>query len=157
MAKGVNESQQEGCLYIWQYADPNSSWRGWQFSADPLGCRSIRNLLDRMQGSNACYRTLKLDPITNDVLSVPNYSHKIDKQFAKLRVEYVPSFENLEIKPNENALILKVGTRRVHDLSSAFAKIETGDGDFGIRTSDAKRSEIWMFWWAPNINYWKTK
>ena len=60
MRNGVNEWVQEGRLYVWRYADPKRGWRGWHFTADPAGCRSVRNLLDRMHSGEPCHRTLRL-------------------------------------------------------------------------------------------------
>ena len=76
MRNWVNEWVQDGRVCIWRYADPRRGWRGWQFAADPAGCRSVRNLLDRMHAGEPCHRTLKLEPVTDAILSVPNYGRK---------------------------------------------------------------------------------
>ncbi|MEG3181389.1 hypothetical protein [Sphingomonas sp. LT1P40] len=152
MMHGVNEWRQEGRLYLWRYANPK---HGWQFSADPVGCRSIRNLLDRMRGGEPCYRTLKLNAVTDTILNVPNYGQKAHGHFEKVRIEYFPTFENLHIEPDGDALILTTDARRAHALSAAVAAVEVGDGDFGI--SPAKKAASWMFWWMSDINYYDGK
>ena len=151
MQDWVGQWVQEGRLWIWQYAEPNHSWRGWHLSADPVGCRSVRNLLDRMSGGEPCYRTLQLDPVADAVLRVPNYGKKSRGHFSKLRVEFQPDHGDLTLVPDQERLILTVGNKRLRTLSSAFAAVEVGDGDFGIGTSDNKRADPWMFWWPPRF------
>jgi hypothetical protein len=90
MRNRVNEWVQEGRLYVWRYADPRKAWRGWHFTGDPAGCRSVRDLLDRMHAGEACHRTLRLEPVTDAILRVPNYGPKAKGRFEKLRIEYVP-------------------------------------------------------------------
>lgn len=153
MTNGVNEWSQEGQLYVWRYANPKRGWRGWHFTADPTGCRSVRNLLDRMHGGEACHRTLKLGTVTDAILRVPNYGVKAMGKFEKLRIEYLPGFDNLYLSPEEPALIMTVGDRRLRSLTAAFAEVEVGLGDFGIGTSDKKNADTWMFWWMPRIHY----
>ena len=151
MRDWVSEWVQEGRLYVWRYFEPGQAWRGWHFTADPVGCRSIRNLLDRMHGGEPRHRTLRLAQVTGAILSVPNYAHKIAGGFEKMRIEYVPDFDELRMTPSGVALTMTIGDRRVGELSAAFADVEAGIGDFGIATSDAKRAETWMFWWLPRI------
>jgi hypothetical protein len=153
MRNWVNEWVQEGSLYVWRYADPGRGWRGWHFTADPAGCRSVRNLLDRMHAGEQCHRTLKLEPVTDAILSVPNYGHKADGRFDKLRIEYLPGFDGLRMAPDGTALTMTISDRRLRQLSSAFSEVEVGMGDFGVATSNEKRAERWMFWWMLNINY----
>jgi hypothetical protein len=153
MRNWVAEWVQEGRLYIWRYSEPGNDWRGWHFTADPAGCRSVRNLLDRMQGGDASHRTLKLEPVTDAILSVPNYGHKAEGHFEKLRIEYVPGFDALRMASDGPSLIMTIGGQRVRKLSAAFAEVEVGTGDFGIATSDDRRAESWMFWWMPNTKY----
>ncbi|MBB6124911.1 hypothetical protein [Sphingobium subterraneum] len=149
MTEWVSKWVQEGRLWIWRYANPRRDWRGWHFSADPAGCRSVRNLLDRMSGGGACHRTLKLDSITDDVLRVPNYDQKSFGQFSRVRIEYQPDAQDLSLHPENDRLVLTVGNRRLQKLASAFTDVEIDGGDFGIRTSDNRRAEHWMFWWPP--------
>lgn len=149
MRNGVNEWVQEGRLYIWRYANPRRSWAGWHFTGDPAGCRSIRNLLDRMHGGEPCHRTLRLEPVTDAILSVPNYGRKPAGRFEKLRIEYRPECGDLGLSPADEALIMTVGDRRLRKLSAAYAEVEIGMGDFGIHTSESWKSEYWMFWWMP--------
>jgi len=58
MRDWVSEWVQEGKLWIWQYANAKRGWSGWHLAADPEGCRSIRNLLDRASGGHECHRSL---------------------------------------------------------------------------------------------------
>jgi hypothetical protein len=149
MRDWVSEWVQEGRLYIWRYAKPRRGWSGWHFTADPVGCRSIRNLLDRMNGGDPCHRTLKLQPVTDAILRVPNYGQKVAGRFEKLRIEYVPECEELRLTPEDKALIMTVGAGRLRTLTAAFADVEVGRGDFGIGTSDSRKADSWMFWWMP--------
>jgi hypothetical protein len=153
MRNWVNEWVQEGRLYVWRYADPGHGWQGWHFTADPAGCRSVRNLLDRMHAGVRCHRTLKLEPVTDAILSVPGYGHQAEGRFEKMRIDYVPGFDELRIAPDGAVLTMTIGDRRLRKFSAAFGRVEMGGGDFGIATSDEKRAEHWMFWWMPNIDY----
>jgi hypothetical protein len=153
MRNWVNEWVQEGRLFVWRYAEPRHGWQGWHFTGDPEGCRSIRNLLDRMHGGEACHRTLNLAVVTDAILSVPNYGNKCRSQFSKLRIENRPEVDALQLEPEDQALTMTVGSKRLRTLASAFASVEIGDGDFGIGTSDNRRDPSWMFWWMPNHRY----
>jgi hypothetical protein len=153
MRDWVSEWVQEGRLYVWRYARPNRDWRGWHFTADPVGCRSVRNLLDRMQGGEPSHRTLRLERVTESILSVPNYGQKIAGSFSRLRIAYSPECEELQLSAEDDRLLMTVGGRRLRKLSAAFADIENGGGDFGIATSDDRKADPWMFWWMPDVDY----
>jgi hypothetical protein len=145
--------QQEGKLFVWRYAEPRRAWCGWQFAADPAGARSIRNLIDRMQGGEACHRTLRLDPVTDSVLAVPNAGYRPAGRFDRLRLDYRPELDALSLTPDGDMLIRALGGRGARKLAAAFASVEIGDGDFGIAPSDEKRAAAWMFWWMSDVNY----
>lgn len=149
----VSEWRQEGRLFVWRYPELRQKWRGWHFTADPVGCRSVRNLLDRMFGGEVCHRTLRIELVTEAILSVPNYGDKAVGAFTKLRIEYEPAFQDLRIQPNGEALIMTIGERRLRQVTAAFAEVEVGLGDFGIATSDSSKSAHWMFWWMPRADY----
>lgn len=155
MRNTVRDWTQEGRLYVWRYANARRGWDGWHLAADPAGCRSFRNLLDRMHGGPPCHRTLMLENVTDAVLRVPNYrQNRPAEQFQKLRVEYQPSSEDLFFVPEAPLLVLTGGDRRLRKLAAALAQVENGGGDFGIDTSDDKRTKSWMFWWMPDVNYY---
>lgn len=154
MRHTVRDWVQEGRLYVWRYANARNGWDGWHLAADPAGCSSFRNLLDRMQGGPPCHRTLALDRVTDAVLRVPNNRQsRPAEQFEKLRVEYLPSSEDLNLVPNAALLVLTVGGGRLRKFAAALAEVENGGGDFGIDMSDDKRAKSWMFWWMPDIHY----
>lgn len=152
MRDWVSEWKQEGRIFVWRYAEPNRSWRGWHFTADQAGCRSIRNLLDRMRGGESCYRTLGLSPVTGAILSVPNYGRKTAGKFTKLRITFEPDTADLQLRPVGEALEMTIGNARIRFLSSAFADVEHGIGDFGVSPSNNRKSDPWMFWWMPNCS-----
>ncbi|EKU74051.1 MULTISPECIES: hypothetical protein [Sphingobium] len=153
MSNDVNDWHQEGRLFVWRYPNARKGWAGWHFTGDPAGCRSIRNLLDRMHGGGACHRTIKLSPVTEAILSVPNYKFRTEGRFEKLRLEYRPDFPDLLLEPADGALVMTVGMHRLRALTAAFAEVEIGLGDFGIPTSRSHKALAWMFWWMPSINY----
>lgn len=153
MRDWVKEWVQEGRLYVWCYADPRPGWRGWHFAADPAGCRSVRNLLDRMQGGGPSHRTLRLARVTEDILSVPNYGRKVAGSHCRLRIAYRPGCEALGLTAEGDVLVMTVGGPRLRKLSAAFAQVEAGGGDFGMCTSDDRKADIWMFWWMPDVRY----
>lgn len=145
----VNEWLQDGRLWIWQYADANRSWNGWHFAADPKGSGSIRDLLDRMNAGEACHRTLHLEFVSDSLTDAIGYDRKYVRQFDKLRLQFSPRATDLSLYPGENRLVMTVGKQLLPQLASAFAEVQKGGGDFGIATSERKRSERWMFWWPP--------
>lgn len=102
-----------------------------------------------MRGGAPCYRTLKLEPVTDEILSVPNYGRATVRHFDKLRVAYSPEFADLLIEPDNETLVMTIGQRRIGKLSAAFAEVEVGMGDFGIDASDDRKVPSWMFWWMP--------
>lgn len=91
--------------------------------------------------------------MTEAILSVPNFGDKAAGAFTKLRIEYEPSFHDLRILPNGEALTMTIGERRLRKVSAAFAAMEVGDGDFGIATSDTRKSGHWMFWWMLRADH----
>lgn len=149
MRDWVNDWVQEGRLWIWQYANARRGWQGWHLAADPEGCRSIRNFLDRMNAGQECHRSLKLEPVSETLLQGIGYDRKCSGEFGKLKLHFLPEVEGLALRPDGGKLELTVGNRRLRKLASAFADVEVGGGDFGIAASDDKRSETWMFWWPP--------
>lgn len=152
MRDWVSEWVQEGKLWIWQYANAKRGWSGWHLAADPEGCRSIRNLLDRTSGGHECHRSLRLEQVSESLLKGIGYDRKCMRQFDKLKLHFLPEAEDLSLCPDDGKLVLTVGNRRLRKLASAFAEVEVGGGDFGIATSDGKRSESWMFWWPPRLS-----
>lgn len=153
MTTGVSAWQQAGHLHVWRYAEARRGWHGWHWSADPAGARSLRNLLDRMQSGEPCHRTLRLEPPTDAVLSVPGVGYAVAERSEKLRVEYRPTCAELRLEPDGEMLVLTVGDGRLRKLAAALAQIEVGAGDFGIPASDDRRADPWMFWWVPGIDY----
>jgi hypothetical protein len=153
MREWVNEWVQEGNLWVWRYKDPSRNCRGWHFAADPAGCRSVRNLLDRMSGDMACHRTLRLCAVTDEVLAVPNYGKKALGSYDRLRIDFEPGATELSLSPEADRLTLVVGNSVLPELAAAFASVEAGGGDFGIATSNNRRADPWMFWWPPRRYY----
>lgn len=60
MRDWVAEWRQEGEIFVWRYPKQSKHAGEWHFTGDPVGCRSIRNLIDRMAGGEACHRTMRL-------------------------------------------------------------------------------------------------
>lgn len=145
----VNEWVQEGRLWIWQYANARRGWQGWHFAADPAGCRSIRDLLDRMNDGQESHRSLKLEPVSEPLLQGIGYDRKCSHQYDKLKLQFLPLADDLSLHPVGDKLELTVGNRQLPKLAAAFSDVEAGGGDFGIAASGDKRSETWVFWWPP--------
>lgn len=108
MRNQVKDWVQEGRLCVWRYAEARQGWRGWQWSADPPGARSLRNLLDRMHAGGPCYRNLRLEPASDTVLSVPNARYPVAERCEKLRADYQPGFADLHLDPAGEVLVLAV-------------------------------------------------
>ncbi|EIZ81175.1 hypothetical protein WSK_0120 [Novosphingobium sp. Rr 2-17] len=153
MTDDVSAWRQSGTLYVWRYAAPGRSRRGWHFSADPSGCASVVDLIDRMTtAAVACHRTLSLGHVSADIWGVPNFGPPQADRFEKVRIAYLPAASDLSLVDNDGSLDLTIGGTRAGDLKAAFVDVGIGDGDFGIGTSERKNAETWMFWWMPRIN-----
>lgn len=152
MRDWVGEWVQEGRLYVWRCSDAGVGRRGWQWTADPLGCRSVRNLLDRMQGGEPCHRVLRLEPVTDAILSVPNAGYRVAERFSRLRIDHRPDLDALQVAPNGETLNLTIGGRRLRKLSAALGRVEVGGGDFEVDPG-GHTEDSWMFWWMPDVDY----
>ena len=149
MRDWVNEWRQEGSLWIWRYRNPKHGWDGWHLSADPAGARSLRNLIDRMHGGQPCHRTLRLEPMTDAVLAVPNYKRPIMPDSDRLRVDYTPEAGALSLAAVEKRLVLLIGSSSIRPLAAALAQVEAGYGDFGMAMAKGLGRDRLMFWWSP--------
>lgn len=100
---------------------------------------------------------MALAQVTDAVLAVPNAGSRPETSCAKLRIDYQPNFDTLALDPQADLLVLTVGDRRLGELAAALADLEIGGGDFGIRASDQKGSDIWMFWWMLDAKHMNGK
>ena len=159
MDEGVSMWCQTGSIYVWRYTAPGRSRRSWHFTADPAGCASIIDLIERMRVADTmCHRTLSLGTVTADIWGVPNFGPPKREHFAKLRIDYAPQAATLKLVEHEGRLDLGLGAARAADLMAAFAEVAVGLGDFGIATSEDKRTESWMFWGMPySRGYYSTE
>lgn len=147
MTTGVSAWKQAGYLYVWRYAILNRSRRGWHFHADRAGCESIADLIDRMvAGGTPSHRTLALSTVTPEIWALPNFGPPKGDRFARLRIEYRPGQEALDIEAVEDGLVLGLGTKRAPLLRAALIDLMLGQYDFGIASSDDRHGDPWMFW-----------
>ena len=86
MRDWVAEWRQDGDIFVWRYPKRNKHAGEWHLTGDPAGCRSIRNLIDRMAGGEACHRTMRLGRLTPEISAVPNYGEPKPDGFASMRV-----------------------------------------------------------------------
>jgi hypothetical protein len=149
MRDWVSEWRQEGQIFVWRYPKHNKHAGEWHFTGDPIGCRSIRNLIDRMAGGEARHRTLKLERVTPAIGSVPNYGEPKTDRFASMRIVFEPDADGLTMEEDGDRLILTFGNKRVPALRASFADVEVGIGDFGLATSNNRNAKGWWFWSMP--------
>jgi hypothetical protein len=149
MRDWVAEWRQEGQIFVWRYPKRNKHVGEWHFTGDPAGCRSIRNLIDRMAGGSACHRTWKLESVTPAIAEVPNCGEPKADRFTSMRIFFQPDANDLTIEEDGDQLILTLGNKRLRALRTAFAEVEVGIGDFGIATSGDRKEKGWWFWWMP--------
>jgi len=149
MRDWVSEWRQEGEIFVWRYPKDSKHAREWHFTGDPLGCRSIRNLIDRMAGRDACHRTLKLGSVTRAIWEVPGFGEAKGDQFTDMRVVFEPDAMGLTMAADGERLTLTLGNKRLPNLRAAFTEVEVGLGDFGVATSDVRQNKGWWFWWMP--------
>lgn len=145
----LNAWTQAGRLWVWQYADPRHGWRGWHMASDPDGCRSIRLLLDMMQGDGACHRSVMLAPVTQTLLAGVGYGGRVAPCRDRMRICFKPEAPDVVIETQPDRLVMTVGNWFLRKLVAGFTAVEVGEGDFGLRLSDNKRADIFMFWWPP--------
>lgn len=148
----VSEWRQQGQLFVWRYRQPRQAYRGWHFTGDPAGCRSMRNLIDRMVGGAPCHRTLELARVTQAVHEVPGFLGPIDRHHPRLRVEYRPDATELRLEVEGDRLTMAAGGPAFSKLGAAFASVEIGGGDLGMRPSDDRKADPWWFWWMPRTD-----
>ncbi|MBL0914540.1 MAG: hypothetical protein IBJ13_03200 [Sphingopyxis sp.] len=145
----VAEWRQEGQIFVWRYPKNSKHAGEWHFTGDPAGCRSFRNLIDRMAGGEACHRTWTLGRMTDAIWAVPNYGEPRHDGFTSMRIVFDPDKRDLTMEVTEARLVMSVGNAQLRHLRAAFSDIEVGRGDFGIGTSDGRKPDIWMFWPMP--------
>ena len=147
MAATVEAWRQEGTLTVWRYASPRKLQLQWHFHADGTGCESFVDLVARFQArGRAGHRTLNLSPITPDDRFLPDLGRLRNDRFEKLRVEFAPSRENLQMDVIGDRLTLAFGGKRAAALSAAFTELGAGIADFAIAESDDKQAASWWFW-----------
>lgn len=151
MRNEVEDWVQEGRLCVWRYAGKNCGLPGWQWSGDPDGCRSVRNLLDRMQGGPACNRFLRLSPVTDAILNMPAPDQQIAERFSKLRIDHRPNIDMLRAEPDGETLVVTAGGRRLHKFAAAFGWAERGR-EFEVNPGD-RQEGLWIFWGMPDVKY----
>lgn len=149
MRDWVAEWRQEGDIFVWRYPKNSKHAGEWHFTGNPVGCRSIRNLIDRMAGGETCHRTLNLAQMTRAVWEGPNYGEPRRDNFASMRIAFDPDARDLTMKATETRLVMTMGNAQLRHLRAAFADVELGRGDFGIGTSNSRKCDIWMFWPMP--------
>lgn len=149
MRDWVAEWRQEGRIFVWRYPKHNKHEGEWHFTGDPAGCHSLRNLVDRMAGGEACHRTLKIEPVTAAISEVPNYGQPKPDRFVSMRIAFEPDAGELTMEEDGDRLTLTFGNKRLRALRAAFTEVEVGIGDFGIATSDDRKEKGWYFWWMP--------
>ncbi len=150
MRDWVSEWRQEGEIFVWRYPKDNRHAGEWHFSGDPAGCRSFRNLIDRMAGGEACHRTLRIPDVAPAISGVPGFGKPKGDRFTVLRVIFKPDATDLSMEVEGERLTLTLGNRRIAALRAAFTEVEVGMGDFGIATSDDRKAKGWWFWWMPS-------
>lgn len=149
MRDWVAEWRQKGEIFVWRYPAKSRHAGEWHFTGDPAGCRSIRNLVDRMAGGETCHPTMKLGRVTPVISAVPNYGDPKADRFACIRIMFQPDAGDLAMEEDGDRLILTFGHKRLPALRAAFAEVEIGMGDFGIATSEDRKEKGWWFWWMP--------
>ena len=108
-------------------------------------------------GRRACHRTVRIDPVTQQIASVPNPGRIVADKPETIRIIYDPDQQDLILRPEDERLALHIGEARVGELRAALVDVSVGGGDYAIspdRKSDG--CPLW-FWWMPNINYHRGK
>ena len=149
MRDWVSKWVQEGDICVWRYPGNSRHAGEWHFTGDTIGCRSIRNLIGRMAGGEACHRTLKLRPVARAVSDAPGFGDAKGDHFTAMRIVFRPEASDLSIDVDGERLILTLGNGRIPALRAAFADVEVGQADFGIATSHDRKAKGWWFWWMP--------
>lgn len=141
----VAEWVEDGKVWVWCYENAEPDWRGWHMTADPSGCRSIRNLLDRMNGCDACSRQIALQPVPDNLLQNVGHTQSIAPQLPNIEIQFTPDVMGMSVQKSVGKLELKIGNARIRKLAAAFAQVEIGHGDFTLATE----FDRFFFWWPP--------
>ncbi|KQM23018.1 hypothetical protein ASE73_01980 [Sphingomonas sp. Leaf24] len=147
----VKDWKQRGAIYLWAYPPGRARHAGWHVSADPLGSASIVDLIDRLarEGREA-HRTLRLSHPTDALVAVPGFGRAAHSAPHRLRIAYVPDEQKMEVVPESDLLILRLGDARLRDLRAAFVEVGIGCGDFALKARDG--TAIWFWWAATPVN-----
>jgi hypothetical protein len=100
----------------------------------------------RHEGDEA-HRTLRISKMTQKVWSVPNFGLPTPDEFDKLRIKYVPEFDDLTLIEQDDFLLLKIGDVRAAELVDALSDINRNLGDYAVSPRIKGASfPIWIWW-----------
>ncbi len=132
--------------HIWRYEENQRNYPGYNLSADADGCAAL------LAGLRSLRKTAKfqLDPVTQQVLKVPNNrggsASYLDFKSFKLEVRPDASSDHLHFSEELGSLSLECSPQQVELMIKGVEDIRRGEGDYCIQGSD--RQALW-FWWYP--------
>ena len=147
MSENVASWQMRGRIFVWRYKSIRTIHQGWHFSAEPLGCDALIELLILMKSTAAAaHRTIAVAQPTPSIWSLPDYGEPKQERLGKMRVLFDPLFDDLQMQLNVDRLELRTGVERIDDLIVALTDVRSGKGDFAFGPTHRGASPPLCFW-----------
>ncbi len=140
-----------GRICLWHYSDRSPDYPGFHLSADRAGATQLLTLLANLaKARSPQIANVTLDPVTADVLAVPNnrgaritpYQHwdvVVDPRFAPERLHFtvVGGRVRIELSPVQ-----------VESVAAGVEDIRERRGGYSIGDDD--EHQLW-FWWQDDL------
>jgi hypothetical protein len=138
-----------GRICVWRYRDHSRDYSGFHLSADPAGATQLLKLLDSLaKARTPQIGNVVLDPVTPDVLAIPNNRSARSAIIAYRHWELIvdPKFppEQLHFAVTNDRLRTQLSLIQVESLVAGVEDVRALRGDYAIGDEDEDR--LW-FWW----------
>ena len=148
----VEKWNQKGQIWIWRYVDSSRNYKGLHLTADPVACKTLRELFKLME--NAQWPSTKELKISENEFVDPTGNNRKLSLLKSFRIKYrkgqvSDDYWNLELDSNRNNYILSIGKKKLKELDAGISDIERGHGDYAIGPEDNEKWDemcLW-FWW----------
>ncbi len=135
-----------GTVCLWQYAENERNYPGWQLSADASGVASLRSLLIELEAVGS-YRTITITPPSDALLRVPNNKRGKARWWApaRWRVYFLSAAEEAScwrLTEEADTVVLSLGRESMGALVAGIEGIARGEGDYSFGTPP-----LWFWWW----------
>ena len=136
-----------GRVCLWRYRGRTGNYAGFHLSADPAGCDQLLTLLGALATARAPrIGNVVLDPVTADVLAVPNDPRGEISAYRHWDLVVDPKFdpERLHFFVMNDRVRTELSTVQTESLIAGVEDIRARRGDYAIGDDD--EHQLW-FWW----------